>query len=63
MNTQQIKDIVISDVELQTCFGGVYSANEFATLHKILKDKIYIVNTDENEGKHWTVFYFNNKNI
>ena len=51
---------IIKDLQLDYCFGGVYSKDQLP--QELIRTKFYIVNMqdhDEGEGTHWVVFYYN----
>ena len=51
---------IIKDLQLDYCFGGVYSKDQLPK--DLTWTKFYIVNMqdhDEGNGTHWTAFYYN----
>ena len=53
---------IIKQLQLDYCFGGVYSKDQLPPSQELIRTKFYIVNMqdhDEGEGTHWVVFYYN----
>ena len=53
---------IIKQLQLDYCFGGVYSKDQLPPTQELIRTKFYIVNMqdhDEGEGTHWVVFYYN----
>jgi hypothetical protein len=53
---------IIKQLQLDYCFGGVYSKDQLPPAQELIRTKFYIVNMqdhDEGEGTHWVVFYYN----
>ena len=53
---------IIKQLQLDYCFGGVYSKDQLPPEQELIRTKFYIVNMqdhDEGEGTHWVVFYYN----
>ncbi len=51
---------IIKQLQLDYCFGGVYSKDQLPK--ELQRTKFYIVNMqdhDEGNGSHWVVFYYN----
>lgn len=59
MNSEQISKILVNDSFTKDVFGGVHAKDLFEGI-KSLKNRIFIVNTDDAKysGSHWVAFNF-----